>query len=422
MKAWLLMIAAGFMASSAMAANINVKVCRQGQPCDPDSSTPDTAPPGVVDYQIVAKLTNNTDNEGLCLIGLSARYTHGALTTQAVCPNTPPMSSFQIPDGLTNPDGCGGTLIGGELVQIGGATNTIRNTAGNADFPIGTPPLGVAWPASPLVVATGSFTAVAGAGTNQFQLFDVFANTIKDGELLTEAFLETQAAGVGVVTPLNIAGVTTAEVLKWESVRPHEQGVGNVALEIPNTDVFSEPRTGVTQLLVTFTSAINPATATPANVVICGKNLANSDIDLSGITVTTAATASNTQMEINFNPKLPNVGRYKVAISGVQSAGGGAVIAGSGGLSRIFTALQGDAGGAAGGQGDRRVNATDVGGCRNLALAAQSDPIDPALLLEVRCDANDDGRVNATDVGGIRGFALQGAPFDARNIDPPVCP
>jgi hypothetical protein len=91
-------------------------------------------------------------------------------------------------------------------------------------------------------------------------------------------------------------------------------------------------------------------------------------------------------------------------------------------LSRIFTALQGDAGGAAGGQGDRRVNATDVGGCRNLALAAQSDPIDPALLLEVRCDANDDGRVNATDVGGIRGFALQGAPFDARNIDPPVCP
>ena len=37
------------------------------------------------------------------------------------------MSAFAPPDGLSNPAGYGGTLIGDAYVQVGGAQNTINN-------------------------------------------------------------------------------------------------------------------------------------------------------------------------------------------------------------------------------------------------------------------------------------------------------
>ncbi len=199
------------------------------------------------------------------------------------------------------------------------------------------------------------------------------------------------------------------DVTKWESIGTHAQGVGDVALDIPNNNNFSEPRNGIKKLRVTFSGAVDPTTAIPGNVIRCGNNSAGSPIDLSGVTVTTAAINGNTQMDINFAPQLPDFGRYRVALNGVKCVGGAAAGAGAGGLSRILTALQGEA------NGDRRVNATDVGGCRSLVPRT---PINPAVLNEVRCDANNDGRINATDVGGIRSKI----PNNATAIPDPVCP
>ena len=61
------------------------------------------------------------------------------------------------------------------------------------------------------------------------------------------------------------------------------------------------------------------------------------------------------------------------------------------------------------------VGATDLGGAASLV---PRDPINPAILSEVRADVNNDKRINATDVGGIRSLV----PNDARTILDPICP
>jgi len=116
------------------------------------------------------------------------------------------------------------------------------------------------------------------------------------------------------------------------------------------------------------------------------------------------------KMEINFSTRLVNFARYRMALkTTILGANGGAIRPGTGGLSRFFTALQGDI------NGDRRVNATDVGGIRSLV---PRDPINTSILNEIRGDVNSDRRINATDVGGARSLVGQ----DARTITDPVCP
>jgi hypothetical protein len=205
-------------------------------------------------------------------------------------------------------------------------------------------------------------------------------------------------------------------VVKWESVVVHLRGVGPVALEIPANGTFSEPRSAVTKLVVTFDRPIDPATAVPEHVNLCGLMPGPTEgsfvpVDLSNVTMTVKTSASDTRMEINFTPGLPDFARYRIELKGIRGPGG-PLKPGTGGLTRIFTALQGDA------FQDLRVNATDVGGARNLALVG-TDPIDPTNLQHVRSDANNDGRVNATDVGGMRARALRGV--DARAIPDPSC-
>jgi len=204
-------------------------------------------------------------------------------------------------------------------------------------------------------------------------------------------------------------------VLTWESVLTHSPNQPvPIALAIPDTGLFSEPRSGIKMIVVTFGGALNPATAIPANVTVCGNNDVTgagiSPVDLSGVVVTTATTTGDTKMEINFAPALPNFARYRIELkTTILGANGDPIQAGTGGLSRILTALQGDA------SGDRRVNATDVGGVRGLV---GTNPIDPAILTHVRSDANNDGRINATDVGGVRGRVGN----NAQSILDPICP
>jgi len=202
-------VVVGLAAMSVQASNVNVAV--QGPNGESEVFV---GANGTVSYRVVANLTDGT-NEGLALIGLSLNYTGGDIGQQAdtpagavTCPN--PMPAFVIPDGITNPAGFGGTMIGGDLIQVGGAQNTINNDIGNAPFPIGVVITGVAKPGAcgQAIIATGSFNRGPTTDTFQLQAFDVFANVIKAGET-GAPFWATEAAGVGTVTNLTVSGVVS---------------------------------------------------------------------------------------------------------------------------------------------------------------------------------------------------------------------
>jgi hypothetical protein len=156
---------------------------------------------------------------------------------------------------------------------------------------------------------------------------------------------------------------------------------------------------------VTFDQDIDPATVTPGSVLLIGRGTASRTLlDLSGIAVGASATASN-QLEMTFEPELPDVAKYRVTLMGVRTPSGMPVYAGVYGGERVFTALRGDA------TGDLRVNATDVGAIRSLVVSS----MDPSAEKSVRSDACTDGRINATDLGGVRGRVG----IDARTIVDP---
>jgi len=207
-----LALAIGFGGASAWAAsNLNVSVKSGG------GNTVNVGPSAVVNFQVEGILSDDV-NEGLALVGFDLHFTGGALAAGAVgtpsgalsCAN--PMPSMVKPDGITNPAGFGGTLIGSDLVQVGGGQNTIKNSISNpacapncAPYPVGTVLLGVAQPSvcGTAILATGSLTAPAGIGSYELQVLNLFANIIKDGETGT-VFFATEAAGVGTITNLTI--------------------------------------------------------------------------------------------------------------------------------------------------------------------------------------------------------------------------
>lgn len=205
-KALAMAMAAGLMASVAMATDVNMNV----QSADGDAAIT-VAPGDTVNYRVTALLSDNT-NEGLALIGFDLVYDGGDLahadtpTGDVNCSN--PMPAFVKPDGITNPEGYGGTIINGDLIQVGGGQNTIKNTADNADFPIGTVITGVAQPSGcgMAIVATGSLTIPGDANNGDvFHLMiqNPFANVIKAGET-GEPFWASEAAGIGTTSMLTM--------------------------------------------------------------------------------------------------------------------------------------------------------------------------------------------------------------------------
>jgi hypothetical protein len=224
MKKLLAVLVAGLCAAPVSASNLNVTVKSGG------SSSVNVGPGATVDFTIEGTLSDNV-NEGLALIGFDLHFTGGPLPANTVvepagvisCAN--PMAAFVKDQGITNPVGYRGTLIGGDLVQVGGGQNTIKNSVDNpacdpncATFPIGTPLLGVAQPAvcGTAVIASGSLTAPNASGVYHLQVLNGFANVIKDGEVLANAFLATEAAGVSVIA--NLLTVTDAECQITSSV------------------------------------------------------------------------------------------------------------------------------------------------------------------------------------------------------------
>jgi hypothetical protein len=219
------------MSSAAMASNINISVQQSN-----GTNAITVAQGGTVNYKIIGTLSDAA-NEGLALIGLSLDFTGGPLTVG----NSPlagassclePMRAFVIPDGITNPGAgaFGGTVIGGDLIQCGGAQNTIKNTVDNAAFPIGAVLTGLAQPGGcgPAVILTGSFVVPADLAPGPYALnaFDVFANVIEDGQDGSGAFWATVAAGVGSVTPLAITVVLGDVPADFVSSIPVHTAVG----------------------------------------------------------------------------------------------------------------------------------------------------------------------------------------------------
>ncbi len=203
--------------SMAMAAGLDLTVRRTS-----DGASAITASPGeVIDFEIFGVLSSAADNEGLALFGLDLTFDGGDLDeTVVVNPTADPiMANFTRNQGITNPDSpcppaCGfsGTIIAGDLVQIGGGQNTINNVASNAPYPVGGVGVTVAHPPAGQVLVRGSLTVPATGGpfTLSIPVPSVFANVIKSGELCNpdpndpSTFCAAEAATTGAITNLTI--------------------------------------------------------------------------------------------------------------------------------------------------------------------------------------------------------------------------
>jgi hypothetical protein len=177
--------------ASAFATNLNVRVQSGG-------SSAVTVPPGAtVSWAVVGELSDNLSG-GLALFSVDLSFSGGPLT-QAANPTSAPMLSFTRPAGLTNPAGFGGTVVGGQLRQVGGAQNTIKNTF--APYPLGTVVTGVAAPGSPVTLANGQLTAPVAPGTYTLTPSGLVANVIRQGETGTP-FWHVDRANAGTVQSL----------------------------------------------------------------------------------------------------------------------------------------------------------------------------------------------------------------------------
>ena len=178
----------------AQASELNLSVESAGQ------NTLQVLPGATVDYQVIGELTD-AQNEGLAMFAFDLGFDGGALQ-QADAPTSNPMLNFQSPLGLSNPAGFGGTPSGGDLIQIGGAQNTIKNTL--AAKPTGTVMVGVAAPGSPEVLVAGSLSAPATPGSYTLSVSSGFVNVIRQGEDGSGDFWAVDGADLGTVTTLEI--------------------------------------------------------------------------------------------------------------------------------------------------------------------------------------------------------------------------
>ena len=145
-----------------------------------------------ISYSIVGELSD-TASKGLAMVTFDLAFSGGPLT-QAASPTSNPMQNFASPLGLNNPAGYGGTVVGGTLVQVGGAQNTIANTF--APAPTGAVLTDIAQFGSPEVIATGTLTAPTQCGTYVLTIDNVMANVIRAGED-GNPFWAVDPAGVG---------------------------------------------------------------------------------------------------------------------------------------------------------------------------------------------------------------------------------
>jgi hypothetical protein len=186
--------------TTAWAADIDVAVIGGG------SSNITAVAGGMVQVAVVAELSDDL-NEGLAFIIFDLSFGGEALTPFET-PTSAPMASFVKPNGITNPSGFGGTLVGSDLLQVGGSQNTIKNDVGNAPFPIGGVVTGIAWPGSPVTVASGWIDVPAAPGNYTLSLSNLAATVIQDGEDGSGVAWAVEVAGTGTITDLSLTVIS----------------------------------------------------------------------------------------------------------------------------------------------------------------------------------------------------------------------
>lgn len=193
-----------------------------------------------------------------------------------------------------------------------------------------------------------------------------------------------------------------ASVASWESMATHA-GVGEVGLAIPSAGVFSEPRApGIGKIVVTFSGAIDPATAIEGNIAVDGCDANGTPLVLGAPAI--ALSGGDTVMTLSFAPALPDFAEYSISLNGFTTGGGTAI---AGNTSRCILGLLGDA------SGDGVVDNSDLVGVRFFRGAV----FDASNVFHVRSDPNTDGVIDNGDLVGVRFFRGN----DARNIGCP-CP
>lgn len=156
------------------------------------------APGGEVRYEVTARSTDD-QNQGLAMFAFDLSFDGGTLA-QMDEPTSGPMAQFVSPVGLSNPAGFGGTRSGGDLLQVGGAMNTINNSF--APQPNGSVLTGLGL-GGKQVLAEGSLTAPTTPGTYVLRISNPMANVIAPGTSGVP-FWEVQAAQIGSVRNLTI--------------------------------------------------------------------------------------------------------------------------------------------------------------------------------------------------------------------------
>lgn len=186
---WALALAAPLL----QATNLDLRIQSGGQ------GSVTVSPGAVVAYSVVGELSDGLSS-GLALFSVDLSFSGGALVP-ASAPGSAPMLSFATPAGLNNPAGFGGTVKGGQLLQVGGGQNTIKSTF--APFPNGTVVTGVAQQGSPITLVSGSLTAPSLPGSYTLTPSGLVANVIHSGATGNPVW-KVEPAGSGTLLGLTV--------------------------------------------------------------------------------------------------------------------------------------------------------------------------------------------------------------------------
>lgn len=194
MKSLLTSAVVALCIGAAQASDLNVSVTTtNGQ------TLVRVAPGASVPYVVRGELSNATSG-GLAMFALDLSFTGGALA-QAATPTVMPMQNFAAPFGFVNPAGFGGTPSGGNLLQVGGAQNTINNTL--SPTPTGVVIQNVAQAGAPVILAAGTLNAPYHVGDFTLSAGNVLANVLQPGQTGTP-FWKVDPAGAGALSGLTI--------------------------------------------------------------------------------------------------------------------------------------------------------------------------------------------------------------------------
>ncbi len=185
----ILFAAATLAAPSAAQVTLDVEILSGGAPVV--SVLPGQSVPFTVEAQL-----GGEPSQGLAMFSIDLDHDGGPLTQVAPSAAAAP---FVSPMGVNNPAGFGGTLRAGDLLQVGGAMNTINNQFAAA--PLGSVVTGIALTAAE-ELATGTLVAPSSAGVYTLTARNLFANAIDAPA--PAGFWEVKAVEAGAMGALTI--------------------------------------------------------------------------------------------------------------------------------------------------------------------------------------------------------------------------